>query len=146
MKSVDVAVDTVIDRERTVVAEYCCNPDNVTEWYSNIKVVQWETPRPLVLGSRFAFTAAFLGRTLRYIYEVVELEPARRFVMRTAQGPFPMETEYAWDDEPNGQTRMTLRNRGEPTGFSRFVQPLMAMAIRHATRGDLRRLKAILES
>ncbi len=123
MKSVDVAVEMVIDRERTLVAEYCCVPYNATQWYANIKAVQWETPRPLTLGSRFAFTAAFLGRTLRYTYEVVELEPGHRFVMRTAQGPFPMETTYAWDDEPHGRTRMTLRNRG-----------------------DLRRLETILES
>ena len=146
MKAVDVAVETVIDRERTIVADYCCDPENATEWYANINTVQWETPKPLGLGSRFAFTAAFLGRTLRYTYEVVELEAGRRFVMRTAQGPFPMETTYTWDDEPNGRTRMTLRNRGEPAGFSRIVQPLMAMAIRRANRGDLRRLKTILES
>ncbi|QUR68398.1 SRPBCC family protein [Mycobacterium spongiae] len=146
MKSVDVAVETVVDRERTIVADYCCNPDNATEWYANIKAVDWETPKPLALGSRFAFTADFLGKSLRYTYEVVEFEPGRRFVMRTAHGPFPMETTYAWEDEPNGRTRMTLRNRGEPTGFSRWTQPLMAMAIRHATRRDLRRLKTSLES
>lgn len=40
---------------------------------------------------------------------------------------------------------MRLRNRGEPTGFSRLLAPLMAPAMRRANRKDLRRLKAILE-
>jgi uncharacterized membrane protein len=146
MAMVDVQVETVIDRPRPVVAAYCCDPDNTTAWYANIKAVQWETPKPPRLGSRFAFSATFLGRPLNYTYEVVDLVPDERFVMRTAQGPFPMETTYTWQDAPNGGTRMTLRNRGEPAGFSRLMTPVMATAMKRATTNDLARLKAILEA
>jgi hypothetical protein len=48
---------------------------------------------------------------------VVEWTPEERFVMRTAQGPFPMETTYEWSDAPDGATLMRLRNRGEPRSF-----------------------------
>jgi hypothetical protein len=41
---------------------------------------------------------------------------------------------------------MTLRNRGEPTGFSRLAAPIMARAMRRANHNDLRQLKRILES
>ena len=68
-----------------------------------------------------------------------------RFVMSTAQGPFPMETTYAFEDAPAG-TRMTLRNRGEPSGFAKVGAPLMERAMRRANRADLRRIKQILES
>jgi hypothetical protein len=40
---------------------------------------------------------------------------------------------------------MTLRNRGEPSGFSRVSGTLMAPAMRRANRKDLRRLKSLLE-
>ena len=40
---------------------------------------------------------------------------------------------------------MTLRNRGEPSGFSKLVGPIMAMAMRSANRKDLARLKRLLE-
>ena len=43
-----------------------------------------------------AFVAQFLGRRLAYTYEGTELVAAERFVMRTAEGPFPMETTYLW--------------------------------------------------
>jgi uncharacterized membrane protein len=146
MASVDVEVQATIARPRSVVAAYCCDPDNATSWYANIDAVNWETEKPMAVGSRFTFSARFLGRPLNYTYEVVEWTPEQRFVMRTAQGPFPMETTYEWDDAPDGATMMRLCNRGEPAGFSRVATPLMAPAIKRATAKDLRRLKSILEA
>jgi hypothetical protein len=138
--------EIVIVRPRSDVAAYACDPDNATEWYENIKEVAWRSPRPLVLGTRVAFVAAFLGRRLEYTYEVRELVPGERFVMSTAEGPFPMETSYTFADAADGGTRMTLRNRGEPTGFTKVAAPMMARSMRRANGQDLRRLKALLEA
>jgi hypothetical protein len=56
-----------------------------------------------------------------------------------------METTYTWEPVGEGQTRMTLRNRGEPTGFSKIAAPFMAAAMRRANRKDLALLKSLLE-
>jgi uncharacterized membrane protein len=143
--SVDVRTEIEIDRPRAEVAAFAADPDNATSWYENIERVDWESPKPVTVGSRLAFVAHFLGRRLAYTYEVREDVPGERFVMATSEGPFPMETTYAWQDAPNGGTRMTLRNRGEPSGFTKAVAPLMARAMRRANRKDLERLKAMLE-
>jgi hypothetical protein len=66
--------------------------------------------------------------------------------MATEDGPFAMETTYEWTDTASGGTRMTLRNRGEPTGFARIARPLVERAMRRANHKDLRRLKQILET
>src|SRR5581483_7904371 len=134
MVAVDVSTEIVIRRPRRDVAAYACDPDNATEWYENIKSVEWRTPKPLGIGSQFEFVASFLGRPLGYTYEVRQLVPDQRFVMSTAEGPFPMETTYTWDDTEGGGTRMVLRNRGEPSGFFSLAAPLMAAAIRRANR------------
>ncbi len=134
-----------ITRPRDEVSAFAADPSNATAWYKNIKAVEWDTPPPVVVGSRIRFRAQFLGRTLNYTYEVRELEPGRRFVMATAQGPFPMETTYAWEDVAGGATKMTLRNRGEPSGFAAVTAPVMTRAMRKANMADLRRLKALLE-
>ncbi len=143
---VDIQTEIEIERPRSDVAEYASNPDNATTWYEKIKAIEWESPKPRAVGSRIAFVAQFLGRRLAYTYEVTEMVSGERFVMRTAEGPFPMETTYAWQDTAKGATTMTLRNRGEPAGFSRLVVPLLTSAMRRANRKDLKRLKGILEA
>ena len=143
---VDVTTEIVIARPRREVAAYAADPDNATSWYRNIKRVEWKSPRPLQVGSQIAFVAQFLGRTITYTYEVRELVPAERVVMATAEGPFAMETTYEWTDAPDGRTRMTLRNRGAPSGFAKVAAPMMTGAMRRANNKDLVRLKEICET
>lgn len=143
--AVDVLTEIIIDRPRADVASYAGDPDNAPEWYVNIESVDWQTPPPLKVGSRLAFVARFLGRRLAYTYEITELIAAERLVMRTAEGPFPMETTYSWESLGESSTRMLLRNRGEPAGFGKLAAPLMASAMRRANRKDLEQLKSILE-
>ena len=142
---VDVLTEVVIRRPRDEVAAFAADPDNATRWYKNITSVGWRSPPPLAIGTRLGFVARFMGRELTYTYEVKELVPGERLVMRTEQGPFPMETTYTWEDVPAGSTRMTLRNRGTPSGFSRIARPVIEAAMRRANREDLDRLKHILE-
>jgi uncharacterized membrane protein len=143
---VDVRTEVEIARPRQEVAAFAADPDNATAWYENIKSVEWKTAAEVAVGSKVTFVAAFLGRRLVYTYELTELVPGERLVMRTADGPFAMETTYTWHDAAGGATGMTLRNRGEPSGFSRLAAPFMAPAMRRANRKDLARLKELLES
>lgn len=144
--AVDVTTETTIARPVEAVAAFAADPGNAPRWYVNIRSIEWLTPPPLAVGSRVSFVARFLGRTLAYTYEVVALEPGAHVVMRTAEGPFPMETTYTWRPLESGETHMTLRNRGNPSGFSRLLAPFMVPAMRRANAKDLALLKRILET
>jgi hypothetical protein len=122
MATADVEVHTTIDRPRPEVAECCCDPDNVTAWYANIKAAQWETSRPVRLGSQFRFT-----------YEVGRVGACEAVRGALRHGPFAMETTYLWEDAPSGAVWMTLRNRGEPPAFGTLATPILTTAIRRAT-------------
>src|SRR4051812_47876317 len=143
---IDVLTDTVIERPRAEVAAFAADPDNAPLWYRNISSVAWQTPQPLAVGSCVAFSAQFLGQGLDYVYQITELVPERKLVMRTAQGPFPMQTTYTWDASGPASTHMTLRNTGEPAGFSRLARSLMVPMMRAANRRDLRDLKRLMEA
>ena len=136
---VDVEAHAVLRFPREVVASYAGDPTHAPDWYANIESVRWQTSPPVAVGSRMDFEARFLGRRLAYTYEVTELVPAERLVMRTADGPFPMETTYTWQSVPGG-TLMGLRNRGTPSGFARVAAPVMRRAMQGAMTKDLARL------
>ena len=144
--AVDVSSTIDIHRPRDEVAAFASDVDNAPRWYTNIKEVTWKSSRPLAVGSQIEFVAEFLGRRLVYTYEVKELVPGERFVMGTAEGPFPMRTTYTWADLPGGGTTMELRNEGQPSGFQAVAAPFMSLAMKRENQKDLRRLKELLEA
>jgi hypothetical protein len=123
LMAVDVVTEIVIDAAPERVAAYAGDPTNAPDWYVNIASVDWQTAPPVV----------------------VDLVPGERLVMRTAEGPFPMETTYRWQPHGDAATKMTLRNRGEPSGFAKIAAPIMVAAMRRANTQDLASLKRRLE-
>lgn len=142
---VNVLTEININRPIDIVARYAANPDNAPEWYINIKSVKWKTPKPQQIGSQIDFIAHFLGKKLSYTYEIKEYIPNEKLIMRTSEGPFPMETTYTWHSVNKDTTHMTLRNAGYPSGFSKIVAPFMSIMMRRANNKDLRTIKSILE-
>lgn len=143
---VDVFTEIKIQRPVDQVSDYAANPDNAPEWYVNIQSSEWQTPKPLKVGSKVAFRARFLGRDLAYVYEITEFIQGKKLVMRTANGPFPMETTYTWEALSDNSTLMKLRNRGNPTGFSKMAAPFMSSMMKKANNKDLKKIKDILEN
>jgi hypothetical protein len=142
---VNVKTEILIYKPVDIVADYAANPDNAPEWYVNIESCEWKTPKTLEIGSKIAFTAYFLGRKLDYTYEIIEFVSRKTLVMRTAEGPFPMETTYTWIAIDGETTKMTLQNKGNPKGFSKLFAPFMAIMIRKANNKDLKNIKRIIE-
>ena len=143
---VDIITEIFIDLPKDRVANYAADPDNAPAWYTNIKAVAWKTPKPLAIHSQIAFEANFLGKRLSYVYEIKEWIPNNKLVMATSEGPFPMETTYRWHSISDNLTKMTLRNKGNPTGFSKLFAPFMTIAMKNANRKDLQKLKVLLEA
>lgn len=143
---VDVQTEMIINKPVHLVAEYAMQPDHAPDWYVNIQSAEWRTAKPLQQGSLIAFKAKFLGRELSYVYEVKELVPGKKLVMQTADGPFPMETSYTFEAMDANTTKMKLRNRGKPSGFSKLFSPFMERMMRKANKKDLERIKEIIEA
>jgi uncharacterized protein YndB with AHSA1/START domain len=139
----EVTTEVEIAAPPAGVARFAADPGKAPQWFKH--VVEADGQPPLAAGSKFTLMARMAPGVRRsFPYEVVEAVDGSRLVFRTDAGPFPMETTYTWAGH-NGGTVMTFRNRVSPRGPARLFAPLMARAMRRANRGDLLRLKSILE-
>jgi uncharacterized membrane protein len=143
--ALDVASEILIERPPGVVSAYVSDPANAPTWHDHIKSAGWKSEPIVHIGSRVAFVAEILGRRLEFVYEIVEFTPGEKLVMRSVEGPFPMETFYGFEETRDGHTRVTMRNKGEPAGVSKLMTPMITTAMRHAAEKDLAKLKNILE-
>jgi len=143
--SLDLTSELVLERPPASVSGYACNPENATSWHASVKSVEWKSAPVVHVGSRVALEVDFLGQHLHYTYEIVECVPGEKLVMRSVDGPIPLETSYTFEETRDGHTRMTFRNRGEPSGMSKLLTPVMVAAMKAANERDLLKLKEILE-
>jgi hypothetical protein len=116
---VDVTTAIVINRPPAVVAAVAGDPGHASLWLVHLTAVHWS---------------------------VVQRVPGERLVLRTDDGPFPLElttTWEAWDDPET--TVVRLHTMGSPTGARRLLGGVLAAAMKRANGKDLLELKQLLE-
>jgi uncharacterized membrane protein len=143
--SVDITATIVIERPIAEVAEFAGDPSNTPAWCRRIDTAEWRTEPPIKLGSLITLHARLMGKGVVYTSQVTEYTPGEQVAMRTAEGPFPIDTTYTWRAVGDRVTHMTLRTRGEPQGLARLAAPLIGIAMRRAMHRDLADLKRLLE-
>jgi uncharacterized protein YndB with AHSA1/START domain len=142
---IDVIATTEIRRAPEDVAAFAMEAENDTRWIGGISEAHRLTPGPTAVGTRVQRVASFMGKRIDYLMEVAELEPSRKIVMRSIKSPFPMRVTYAFEPEGSG-TSASVRVEGDPDGFYKLASGLMAPAVRRNLKGDLKRLKGIIEA
>jgi uncharacterized membrane protein len=143
--AIDVTATTEIDRPADTVAAYAFEPTNDPTWIGGISEATLLTPRPIAHGTRVQRLAKFLGRTIDYVLEVTSFEPTRAMVMDSVKGPFPMRVTYRFEPVGTSRTQASIRVEGTASQHYRLADWLMAPMVRRNIRGDLERLKTILE-
>jgi hypothetical protein len=141
---VDVSIEIIINLPKEIVAEFASDPGNVPNWCTPIKSVEWNNEAPLRAGAKLVFNE-HMRRRKQHVYEVVEIIPGQKVIMKTRSHGMRMETTVAWQAINENTTCMTLRNRGVPIAFSRSIAPFLKLAIRKASRRNLKQLKKMLE-
>ena len=124
-----------------VIADFARNP----EWQRGMKSARWLTEPPLAVGSRYVQHAGFLGRDVRSLFEVIELDPGSQVTIDTVEGTFPITVTRAIAPEGDG-CRISANVRGDAGGLFRLVTPLLRALVKRSVDGDYARLKSLLEA
>jgi uncharacterized protein YndB with AHSA1/START domain len=142
MVSFEIVVD--IDRPVEEVFAYMTDLARMPEWNSMIdEVVPSETP--MRAGSTARVKMRLIGRHIEATYELVELEPNRRFVGRTG-APLAVTDTWAFEALDKGRSRLTYGSVGETKGFFKLADPIVARIAKKQLTAQLETLKELLEA
>src|SRR6266702_11904 len=91
---------THINRPLAEVFKYMADPTKLPEWNSIVEEAT-ASETPIRVGTTVQQRARFLGRKIESIFEVIELEPNKRFVQKTDK-PFSFKLTNTFDPENGG--------------------------------------------
>jgi hypothetical protein len=142
-----VEEEIVIDRPPGEVFAFVTTPESDKEWVSTAVERQRETVGPIEVGSRIRAVDKFLGRRIESMLEVTEHQPNARSAIRL-EGPIAARGSYLLESL-DGRTRFRWILEADPglggLYLGRLTDPLITLLFRRRVRGDLRRLKEVLE-
>jgi uncharacterized protein YndB with AHSA1/START domain len=141
---ISIDFDLTIGRQPEEVFTYLEDPEKVVQWQAWAVDVQQETPGPRGVGTRFRDVRKFLGRKIDSTVEFTEYEPPRTLALKVSAGPVPFNVRQTLEPAAGG-TRLVVHAEGEPGGFFKLAEPIVARAADRQMKGDFETLKDLLE-
>ena len=131
-----------VNRPPSEVFAYITDADRLPEWQSGAVEAQWLGEK--ARGTRIHEVRKFLGRRMETELEVTEYEPDRRFGLKAVSGPVPYSVTQELEPRDGG-TRLTFVGEGEPGGFFKLAEPVVARVAERQFKSDFETMKDILE-
>ena len=137
------SADVKVNRPVEKVFAWLTSTDNQGKFDKSSLKMELLTPGPWRTGSQFRELRDLGGRKTEVLSEIADLEPDRRFVIRSKTGPGWLGT---WRLEPEG-TGTRLRWTGELSmqGFGRLIEPLIGRQMNVQIARQFAELPPLLE-
>lgn len=139
-------VSVHINRPIDEVFAFVSNPVNFPRWAGALVKESRQTSRgPVGVGTAFTQLNVLMGRRFLSEMRVITYEPPHRFEYETTSGPIRFTGHYTFEAVDDG-TRFTSIDESEPSGFLRYLQPLLQPFAQRQITANLSKLKAVIES
>jgi carbon monoxide dehydrogenase subunit G len=134
-----------IARPPQEVFAFVADARNRPLWDESVDSEELTSPEPIGVGSTVRTTLHSMGREYVLTWEIVEHEPPSRMRIESTSGPFPATLEYQLTEQDGG-TLVHFSLTGQPTGFLRVLEPLLARNTQRNLDSAFPRLKRHLET
>lgn len=137
----------VINRPVPEVFEYLSDPDNGTEWASNVVEYDIVSGSRDEVGSVYSLTARVAGARIKATEELVDYEENKRIRLESQESKIGYTRELDFDSDGDGATKVTFVQDGETgTGLFKFADAIVQKLYARDVRSDLENAKTILEA
>ena len=135
-----------IDRSPQDVFDYVMDIARTPEWRPRMSSVEWVTPEPHGLGSRFRVDVRSLGYTFHFEVTITEWDPPRYIAYEGDQGPVSVRSFMEWFPDGDGCRFFVGGEPDSKNWFVRMLRPAFEYSVLKQNLGDFERLKTIMES
>jgi uncharacterized protein YndB with AHSA1/START domain len=136
-------VSVHVNRPVAEVFGYMADPTKLPEWNAVVEEAK-PSETPVRVGTKIQTRARFLGRKIESTAEITEYELNRRFVQKSEK-PFPLTISTTVEAEGAG-TKIVSVFEGEPGGFFRVGEPILARISKNQFQTQLETAKELLEA
>jgi uncharacterized protein YndB with AHSA1/START domain len=138
------ANEIVISRPVEVVFAIITDIPGWRRWQPGLLASRLLTPEPVGVGTQAVTVRANFGQRFQIRVEVTECVPNQLFAFRSVSGPITVSIWMTLTPVAGG-TRLHQRTEGQPHGFFRVAQPMLAYPLTREMPDGLARLKVLLE-
>ena len=135
-----------IDQSVDQVFEYVSTPENDPTWVPASLRHEMLSPRPMRVGSITEEDVGFLGRRMRYAWEITQYEPPTAFALQSISGPIPATIRVLLEPLDGAHTKLTLVAEVRLRGVYKPMEPMLRWVALRQFDTQLRTLKNLLES
>src|SRR5919112_6335419 len=134
-------IDQPVDR----VFDYVSIPENDPTWVPASLSHEMLSPAPMRVGSITEEDVWFLGRRMRYAWEIIQYEPPTAFALRSVSGPIPATIRVLLESLDGVRTKVILIGEVQMRGTYKPMEVVMRQVARRQFGTQLRILKNLLE-
>ena len=141
---INIDLGVLIDRPVPDVFAFVSNPANMSKWNSAVVKLEQITPGAVGVGTKFKSMGELMGRQIEGEMQVMEYEPDTKCGFQVNAGPMQMNLNMSFKTVGTG-TKVSLNAQGNPAGFFKLAEGVMAGRIKSLMEENLARLKSELE-
>ena len=132
-----------INKPPEVVFAFVTAEGNYTKFQAGVTEVIEGGPRNTV-GSSFTEVRKFMGQEMRTTLEITAFVPNAKWAAKVVKGPVPYEVTVTYEASGGG-TNYTTHVKGEPKGFFKLAEGMVAGQLEKSLTEDGQKLKELLE-
>ena len=134
----------VIHKSIEEVFNFVIAEGNYTKWQAGVQEIIEGGARNTV-GSQFTEVRKFMGQEMRTTLELTDFVPNALWAAKVVKGPVPYVVNMTFEGTEGG-TRVTTCVDGEPKGFFKLAEGMVAGQLEKSLTEDQQKLKEILEN
>ena len=141
---INLDLGTLVDRPMKDVFAFVGDPKNMSKWNSAVVSLEQITPGDVGIGTKFKSTGEMLGRRIEGEMQVTAYEPDTKCGFQVNSGPMQVNITVTLKTVGTG-TKISLHAEGNPAGFFKIAEGMMAGRVKTMMEENLASLKAQLE-